>query len=293
MEYLSTTSLAKEQDVPSSELFAKLKSLGLIDRQGDKWVLTDMGRNKGGQTRTNPKFGEFIVWPEDINFDASPNGQGKRLNATAVGKHFDISAQRMNLIFSELGWQEKRTAGWAVTKLGQATGGRQMEYETGATYVVWPSGILEHKRLLYVVRPSAEPVKPEPTGNSLSGPGFRERFPATMRAIDGHMVRSRAEMLIDNYLYHSGIVHAYERKLPIEEDCYCDFYIPQGPRSPQAVYIEFWGMEGDPSYADRKRKKLELYRKNEIPLIELNNEDLTNLDDVLARKLLKYNIKVG
>lgn len=293
MEYLSTTSLAKEMDIPSNELFAKLKGLGLIDRQGDKWVLTDAGRHKGGQTRTNPKFGEFIVWPEDVNFDTTSNGQNKRMTATTVGKHFDISAQRMNLILSELGWQEKHTAGWSVTKLGQSIGGRQLEHESGSTYVVWPHTILEDKRLLYVVRPPAEPVLQEPAGNSLAGPGFRERFPATMRTIDGHMVRSRAEMLIDNYLYQCGIVHAYERKLPIEEDCYSDFYIPSGTGRPQAVYIEFWGLEDDPGYTARKKKKLELYRKNEIPLIELNNEDLTNLDDVLARKLLKYGIKVG
>tara|TARA_R110000787_G_scaffold55239_2_gene127641 strand:- start:5078 stop:5230 length:153 start_codon:yes stop_codon:yes gene_type:complete len=33
-------------------------------------------------------------------------------------------------------------------------------------------------------------------------------------------------MLIDNWLYMAETVHAYERKLPIEEDVYCDFYIP-------------------------------------------------------------------
>ena len=48
---------------------------------------------------------------------------------------------------------------------------------------------------------------------------------------------SKAEMLIDNWLYMAEIVHAYERKLPIEEDVYCDFYIPKGK-----VYIEYWGM---------------------------------------------------
>jgi hypothetical protein len=70
MEYLSTSSLAKEMDIPGKELFEKLHGLGLITRQGDKWALTDLGRSKGGQTRTNPKYGEFIVWPEDIDFYA-------------------------------------------------------------------------------------------------------------------------------------------------------------------------------------------------------------------------------
>lgn len=292
MEYLSTTNLAKEQDVPPSELFAKLKSLGLIDRHGDKWVLTDLGRSKGGQTRTNPKFGEFIVWPEDVDFEERIV-RGKYINATAMGKRFELSSQRINLMLSELGWIEKHVSGWTVTKLGQALGGRQMEHESGSNYVIWPSSILENKDLLDVVHPSEEPVPMSSAGNALAGPGFRERFPATKRAIDGHMVRSRAEMLIDNWLYQYGIVHAYERKLPIEQECYADFYIPQGSGRPQAIYIEFWGKEDDPGYADRKKKKLDLYRRNEFHLIELNDADIDNLDDVLPRKLLKYNIKVG
>lgn len=292
MEYLSTTSLAKEMDIPSSELFAKLKGLGFIDRQGDKWVLTDAGRRLGGQTRTNPKFGEFIVWPEDVSFEHG-RARGKNLNSTAISKEFGVSAQRLNLILAELGWQEKHTAGWVVTKAGQGIGGRQMEHETGTLYVVWPTSILENKRLLDVMRPSEQPVQPEPASSAQGGTGFREKFEAKLRTTDGHYVRSRAELIIDNWLYTYGIVHAYERRLNIEEECYCDFYIPQGAGRPQAVYIEYWGMESDPQYTDRKRKKLELYRKNEIPLVELQGDDINNLDDILAKKLLKYGIKVG
>jgi len=298
MEYLSTSSLAKEMDVPGKELFEKLHGLGLITRNGEKWVLTDLGRSKGGQTRTNPKFGEFIVWPEDINFDQG-NGRGKSLNATAISKELGISPQRMNLIFAELGWQEKHTAGWTVTKIGSSIGGRQMEHESGSLYAIWPSAILENKRLLDVVRPQEQPAAPasittSPQTNPNSAPAnFRDKFEARLRTLDGHFVRSRAEVIIDNWLYHYGIVHAYERKLNIEEDCVCDFYIPQGAGRPHAVYIEFWGLEDDPKYADRKKKKLELYRKHEIALIELNGTDIDNLDDILARKLLKYNIKVG
>lgn len=292
MEYLSTSSLAKEMDIPGKELFDKLQGLGLITRNGDKWVLTDAGRSKGGQTRTNPKYGEFIVWPEDVNFEQT-NARGKNLNATSIGKEFGVSAQRINLMFAELGWQEKHTAGWKITKAGQSIGGRQLEHESGTIYAVWPSSILENKRLLDVVRPSEQPVQPEPSSGSLAGPGFREKFEAKLRTTDGHYVRSRAELIIDNWLYTYGIVHAYERRLNIEEECYCDFYIPQGPGRPQAVYIEYWGRESDPQYADRKRKKLELYRKNEIPLVELQGDDINNLDDILAKRLLKYNIKVG
>lgn len=55
-EYLSTLALDRELDVPSNELFNKLSGMGWIDRKCDKWVLTDLGRSKRGQTRTNNSF---------------------------------------------------------------------------------------------------------------------------------------------------------------------------------------------------------------------------------------------
>ncbi|MBL0062947.1 MAG: hypothetical protein IPP40_16030 [bacterium] len=94
--------------------------------------------------------------------------------------------------------------------------------------------------------------------------GFREKFPAKLRSTDGHMVRSRGELIIDNYLYNSQIIHAYERKVPIDEELYCDFYLPTGK-----VYIEYWGLEEDSAYAKRKEKKLALYKANNLNLIEL------------------------
>jgi hypothetical protein len=115
--------------------------------------------------------------------------------------------------------------------------------------------------------------------------GFRDKFPAKHRTADGHLVRSKAEMLIDNWLYMAGIVHAYERKLPIEETLYCDFYIPTGK-----VYIEYWGYEDDSKYIVRKKIKQEIYKKYNLNLIELNDSDVLLLDDVLPKYLLKYGV---
>ncbi|MFO7671087.1 MAG: hypothetical protein R6W31_15625, partial [Bacteroidales bacterium] len=67
MEYISTSTLANELDIKSGDLFDKLKILGWIDRKNDKWVLTDLGKQKGGQTRNIPKLGEYIVWPKNIS----------------------------------------------------------------------------------------------------------------------------------------------------------------------------------------------------------------------------------
>ena len=99
------------------------------------------------------------------------------------------------------------------------------------------------------------------------------------------MVRSRGEVLIDNWLYVQGIVHAYERRLPIEEDVLCDFYLPKGN-----VYIEYWGMEKDPKYAARMQTKRAIYERCGFNLVQLSDNDVMSLDDALPRYLLRFNI---
>jgi len=112
---------------------------------------------------------------------------------------------------------------------------------------------------------------------------FRTKFPANIRAEDGHKVRSRAEQLIDNWLYHKGIVHAYERRVPIEEEVYSDFFIPIG----QKVWIEFWGLD-ELKYNKRKEIKKSFYKKNKKNLIELTDKDVENLDDIMPIKLRPF-----
>jgi hypothetical protein len=216
------------------------------------------------------------------------------LNATDIGKHFKVSSRRLNLIFLELGWVEKNNTNWRITKLGRSLGGKELNYETtGKTYVKWPNSILTNKNLTSVFKEVSVPEQqksyqeneaqiPKNTGDN-----FRGKFPATLRTKDGHVVRSRAEVIIDNALYDYGLAHAYERKLPIEEDLYSDFFIPA-----ENVYIEFWGMEDNPEYAKRKKVKIEIYKKYDLKLIELNDSDISNLDDTLPKKLLKFDIKV-
>jgi len=293
MEYISTSALANELDIKSTDLFEKLKTLNWIERKNDKWVLTDLGKQKDGQIRNNPKFGDYIVWPVGISFNNLEQKEKHRpINATAIGKHFNISSQRLNLILSELGWIEKSLSGWQITKLGKVLGGQQYEHETsGGTYVLWPDNILINKNLTSAFYEVPNPLHPKSVTETqiltTSNDGFREKFPATLRTRDGHMVRSRAEVIIDNALYEYKLVHAYERNLPIEEELYSDFFIPT-----ENVYIEFWGLESDPKYAERKKAKIEIYKKYDFKLIELGDADIANLDDYLPKKLLKFNIKV-
>lgn len=111
---------------------------------------------------------------------------------------------------------------------------------------------------------------------------FRKKFPANRRATDGHEVRSKAELIIDNWLFNSRIVHAYEYKVNIEEDLYCDWMIPNGH---EKVFVEYWGMEENKQYAARKAKKIKLYENYDLKLVELLPEDEDILDDAFPKKL--------
>ncbi|WP_328701157.1 glycerol kinase [Aquibacillus kalidii] len=288
-KHISTTILSKELKMGTKEVFQILLANGLINRVDDNWVLTDHGKQLGGIIKKHPRAGEYIAWSSEIkDHKMFHTSNESLLNATALSSHFGVSKFKMNPILSELGFVEKAVKGWKVTKLGENIGGKQLEYDkTGVPYVNWPESILENKRLVETINEilGNEPEQPNETEQS-NPVAFREKFEAKHRSADGHYVRSRAEMLIDNWLYMSEIVHAYERKLPIEEDVYTDFYLPVGK-----VYIEYWGLEDDPKYAARKQEKLRIYEKYGFNLIQLQDADIQNLDDILPKKLLKFGIQ--
>lgn len=226
MKYISTTAIAKERELKPSELFNQLDSQGWIIKKGKKWNLTETGSKAGGQIRKSSEFGEFIVWPQDVSFEKKSNNTSTKYhNATAIGKHLGVSSKRMNLILSELGWIKKKIAGWDVTKFGKSLGGKQFEASQGFTYVIWPENILTNGNLNSIMKDDS--TSPSQSTNQITSnkPAnkaneFREKFPATLRTKDGHMVRSRAEVIIDNALYDYNLAHAYERKLPVEEESY-------------------------------------------------------------------------
>lgn len=297
---LSTTAIAKKMNLSTKEVFALLSGYTWIEKSGEGWTLTELGKEIGGDYVTHPKYGTYIAWPDDIinqlgyaEESEAPDDAEKLLSATAIGEQLNISAQRVNRIISELGWIEKGLKGWKVTPQGIKAGGVQKEHpKTGIPYVNWPESVISNPSFITLIREleegSAESQTglSEPSAGNASVPTMRDKFEAKLRTTDGHYVRSKAEMLIDNWLYMAELVHAYERKLPVEEELYSDFYIPAGK-----VYIEYWGYENDPKYLARKQKKREIYAKYGFKLIELEEKDIQNLDDVLPRLLLKHGVE--
>ncbi len=100
---------------------------------------------------------------------------------------------------------------------------------------------------------------------------------------DGHVVRSKGEMIIDNWLTQQGIAHDYEHTIwvygrPIKYD-WC---LPESK-----TYIEYWGFGGK-AYMRRKKEKLKLYKSGHVSLISIEDTDLQNIYKLLPPKFLPF-----
>ncbi|AYV67631.1 glycerol kinase [Niallia circulans] len=295
--YLSTSKLATKHKKSVKEMFNILLEKELVEKEEENWMLTKKGESIGGIIKKHFKAGEYIAWDveriEEILIKST--NDETYINATTISSHFGISRNKINPIFAELGFIEKEGNGWIVTLLGEKNGGKQLKYDrTGIPFVNWKKSILTHKAVLEAIEAigtnesKKNETQVETNNVNHHSITFRDKFEATYRTMDGHYVRSRAEVLIDNWLYMYGIVHAYERKLPIEQEAYCDFYLPSG-----RVYIEYWGLENDAKYKQRKERKLEIYKENGFNLIEIQDADIKNLDDILPKKLLAYGVRMN
>lgn len=114
---------------------------------------------------------------------------------------------------------------------------------------------------------------------------------------DGHVVKSKSEREIDNYLFEHGIPHAYEKELPYgakdNEVLHPDFFLPHYLGKDKHVYIEHWGYnENNLQYTKTKKFKLPIYQQLGITLIcTYEKSDTGKIDSVLDRKLNKKFIK--
>jgi len=99
-------------------------------------------------------------------------------------------------------------------------------------------------------------------------------------------VRSKAEQIIDDWLYNNNITHAYERQVPIEENLCSDFYIKSAN-----VWIEYWGLDEE-KYNKRKEAKIQLYKKHKKNLIEITDKEIKQLDDFLPWELGKHGLDI-
>lgn len=125
-----------------------------------------------------------------------------------------------------------------------------------------------------------------------------ESYESKISCKDGHIVKSKAEYMIDDYLYGHNIIHAYEKGLPYgateKEVLHTDFYLPHYLGKDKHVYIEYWGFnENNIQYTNTKKFKMDIYKKKGITLISVCEKDTYDIETSLDRKLNKEYIREG
>lgn len=149
-------------------------------------------------------------------------------------------------------------------------------------------GLEKQKRLeLFIVlkdKPSIKRVK-ELLGSWLNALIKAEILPDCTRpttfgtqtvAKDGHLCLSLGEKTIDDFLFEKNIPHEKEPKYP-DSNFRADFIVND-------VFIEYFGLKGDPEYDKRIKLKKKMCKDSGIHLIEIYPIDLTS-DAKLAKKL--------
>ena len=124
-----------------------------------------------------------------------------------------------------------------------------------------------------------------------------ESYEGMFKCKDGHIVKSKSEREIDNYLFEKGIAHAYEKSISIDEDknhdIHPDFCLPNFKKSGKNVYIEHWGFNSNNiEYTKSKNYKLKQYKKLGLTIISTTEKDMNDPEAALDRKLehFKYDI---
>lgn len=258
---------------------------------------------------------------DDYKFKSAGGGVK---TATAIAEHFSralsnskINAQKINRVLESLGWIARSpydSGGWESTRAGLRNGASNHTAMSGVPYVKFEERVLREPALRRALSELSAPMQATPT-QTLTSTQMQTTNDAVERRVesecrcacgrcsilgktqkyktrDGHYVRSRGEVLIDNFLYSTRVPHAYELELHLAEGKVMtpDFCCLTAKGN---VYIEFWGLEGQPDYDSCTDYKKKLYKEFELDLIDVYPENLDDLDAYLSRKLAQYGVRTA
>lgn len=273
-KHLSTTALARQLHKESKELFILLAQGGWIIKVDNHWQLTEKGKFEGGIYLNHPKYGDYIAWPESVRehplLQLLPEAP---LSATHLASKLELPARLVNLLLAERGWIKKHIRGWLLTLRGKALGGEQHTSEqSGVPFVTWPESLLDNTHLLRALA-------------QIKG----ESYAHSPLALTGQRLSSRAALIVENWLYLAGINHACNYALAEEqgEQLRADFYIPE-----LQIAIDIWGAETSAAALANKLHKQDFYQKQGYDYLEIHDENIIQLDDLLARQLLGFGLAV-
>jgi hypothetical protein len=282
-KHISTTALARQLHKESKELFILLAQGGWMVKVDNHWQLTEKGKFEGGIYINHPKYGEYIAWPESVQdhplLRLLPEAP---LSATHIGNKVDLPARLINLLLAERGWIKKHIRGWLLTPRGKAIGGEQHASEqTGVPYVTWPETVLDNPLFLEVIAQITGVVFQKENRAQSGSPTFA-------RALSGQEVKSREELIVENWLYIAGVNHAHNYPLRAgNEAIRSDFFLPE-----LQICIDIWGASDNAATLTEKLDKQEFYKKHGYDFIELHDETIAQMDEVLAKQLLHFGLAV-
>lgn len=148
-----------------------------------------------------------------------------------------------------------------------------------------------------IAAPASNIVVETSTDSNTEWLDYRRVYPMNIRCKDGHYVRSKAEKLIDDYLFDNQIIHVYEKKVVNEnndETYYPDFFLPYEGRQvgeEKGIYIEFFGLEDNKKYLATENKKIAYYKSKGFDVIEVRERNIDSIDDFLEEQIRKIKKK--
>lgn len=306
-------SAGKTYVVTTTEVSKVLIEMGLLSYTDKQPVLLDETK---GELVKKENF-SYVLWKEEILTDtdflrrisaikepivSAPISSASKadilLTVSELATALEIKPIDLNNILVNLNYCTKEGKNFLINN----SLGKQMKYENNF-YVKWSQAIMSDPVFVEAVetfQKNAEgflsetvsaivpaPVIVETSSDKTEKEEFkfdRKHFDAKFRTESGHYVRSRGEVIVANWLYNNDIMFAYEKRLPIVEEAYSDFYIKE-----KKVFIEVWGLEST-KYLERKAKKIQMYNDNGFKLVGLDDSDIENIDDFLPLKLAKLGI---
>lgn len=221
-------------------------------------------------------------------------GKAELLTASKIGKEIGLESRDVNSILVDINYIDRLGHGYRV--VNKKHGVQKKVKDT--PYVAWKHSLLKDEVFLREVslkkdfhEDEQKELKVDNTDEN-QAPKEPKKFDRMAygipqyRASNGMYLRSKSETILCNWCYDNYISISYEKRLPIKEEVYTDFYLNQ-----YKIYIEVWGLN-DENYLRRKAQKIKLYEENGFNLISLTEDDIKNIDDVMPLKLLEFGFKL-
>ncbi|MGH1487147.1 MAG: hypothetical protein ACRBCI_13115 [Cellvibrionaceae bacterium] len=268
-DFLSRSALAEQLGMPLKDLTQLMIESGWIIQEEKVWQLTAKGEFEGGIYRQSQKYGQYIVWPSSIIDHPVIRDSGQSLvSVSTLSKQVGISARLLNRLLAEIAWIEAYAKGWQLTVLGRENGGVQChDDESGIPYVMWPRAV-SHAAIFK---------------ESINSFTSKE----SLESLDGRKFSLHSHCAIANWLYLLGMSYSTNRQLMVSPEITLvpDFYLPA-----HHLCIDYWSDSLSPAELANQLQKRDAYTNCGLNVVELKDDDFSDLDQALSKHLLQAGI---